>query len=78
MSIKLYSPAKVILVDVNDFRLNLAKEQGLADVIVNSSKEDPLEVILKETDGRGADVYKRQLLDFVFVLLEKIQTLPIQ
>ena len=55
MSIKLYSPAKVILVDVNDFRLNLAKEQGLADVIVNSSKEDPLEVILKETDGRGAD-----------------------
>ena len=55
MSIKLYSPSKVILIDVNDFRLNLAKEQGLADIIINSSKEDPLERIMKETNGRGAD-----------------------
>ncbi len=55
MSIKLYSPSKVILIDVNDFRLNLAKEQGLADVIINSSKEDPLEVIMRETNGKGAD-----------------------
>ena len=55
MSVKLYSPAKVILIDVNDFRLNLAKEQGLADITINSSKEDPLEIILKETNGRGAD-----------------------
>ena len=55
MSVKLYSPSKVILIDVNDYRLNLAKEQGLADIIVNSSKEDPLEVIMRETNGRGAD-----------------------
>lgn len=55
MSVKLYSPSKVILVDVNDFRLNLAKEQGLADVIINSSKEDALEAIMRETNGMGAD-----------------------
>ncbi|MBD9219167.1 alcohol dehydrogenase [Anaerotignum sp. MSJ-24] len=55
MSVKLYSPAKVIVVDVDDFRLNLAKEQGLADIIVNSKNEDPLEVIMRETNGRGAD-----------------------
>lgn len=55
MSVKLYSPAKVIVVDVDDFRLNLAKEKGLADIIVNSKNEDPLEVIMRETNGRGAD-----------------------
>lgn len=55
MSVKLYSPAKVIVVDVDDFRLELVKKQGLADIIVNSKKEDPLEVIMRETNGRGAD-----------------------
>ena len=55
MRVKLYSPSKVILIDVNDYRLNLAKENGLADIIINSSKEDPLEAIMKETNGRGAD-----------------------
>lgn len=55
MSIKLYSPAKVIVVDVDDYRLELAKKQGLADIIINSKNEDPLEVIMKETNGRGAD-----------------------
>ncbi len=55
MSVKLYSPAKVIVVDVDDYRLELAKKQGLADITVNSKNEDPLEVIMRETNGRGAD-----------------------
>lgn len=55
MSVKLYSPAKVIVVDVDDHRLELAKNQGLADIIINSKNEDPLEVIMRETNGRGAD-----------------------
>lgn len=55
MSVKLYSPAKVIVVDVDDHRLELVKKQGLADIIVNSKNEDPLEVIMRETNGRGAD-----------------------
>ncbi|MEA4972590.1 MAG: alcohol dehydrogenase [Candidatus Metalachnospira sp.] len=55
MSVKLYSPAKVIVVDVDEHRLELVKNQGLADIIVNSKNEDPLEVIMRETNGRGAD-----------------------
>lgn len=55
MSVKLYSPSKVIVVDVDDSRLELVKKQGLADITVNSLREDPLEVIMRETDGRGAD-----------------------
>lgn len=55
MSIKLYSPEKVILVDINEQRLALAKEKGLADIVINPTKEDPMEVVLKETDGRGVD-----------------------
>ncbi len=55
MSIKLYSPEKVILVDTNEQRLALAKEKGLADIVINPTKEDPMEVVLKETDGRGVD-----------------------
>ena len=55
MSIKLYSPAKVIVVDVSDERLQLAKEQGLADVILNANKVDVEAEVLKLTGGRGAD-----------------------
>ena len=55
MSIKLYSPAKVIVVDVSDERLQLAKEQGLADVILNANKVDVEAEVLKLTNGRGAD-----------------------
>lgn len=55
MSIKLYSPEKVILIDTNEQRLALAKEKGLADIVINPTKEDPMEVVLNETEGRGAD-----------------------
>ncbi len=55
MSIKLYSPAKVIVVDVSDERLERAKEQGLADIILNSNNVNIEEEILKLTEGRGAD-----------------------
>ena len=55
MSVKLYSPEKVIAIDTSDERLALAKEQGLADIIINPLKENAEEVILRETEGRGAD-----------------------
>lgn len=55
MSIKLYSPATVIVVDTSTDRLNLAKEQGLADVCLNPLEVDIEEEILKLTQGRGAD-----------------------
>ena len=55
MSIRLYSPAKVIVVDISDERLKLAKEQGLADVILNANDADVEAEVHKLTDGRGAD-----------------------
>lgn len=55
MSIKLYSPAKVIVVDISNERLKLAKEQGLADVVLNPEEVDVEAEVLKLTEGRGAD-----------------------
>lgn len=47
--------ARVIVAEVDDNRLEVAKKMG-ADVIINSSQEDPVERIKQLTDGRGADV----------------------
>lgn len=46
--------AKVIMCDVVDSRLELAKQTG-ADVVINSAKQDPVQTILDLTNGRGAD-----------------------
>lgn len=45
----------VIAMDINDFRLNLARELG-ADVLVNPSRLDAVEEVRKLTRGYGADV----------------------
>ncbi len=55
MSVKLYSPEKLIVVDISDERLDLAKAQGLADIVLNPEKVNVEEEILKLTEGRGAD-----------------------
>ena len=47
--------AEVIVVDMSEYRLNLATRLG-ADVAINSSVEDPLEVVMERTDGQGADL----------------------
>jgi threonine 3-dehydrogenase len=52
---KAYKAKKIIAIEVNDYRLNLAKELG-ADIIINPLKEDVIKRVLEETDGRGADV----------------------
>ncbi len=52
---KAVGAAKVIAVEVNEYRLNLAKELG-ADVLINPLKEDPISIILAETGGLGVDV----------------------
>jgi len=39
----------------SDRKLALAKERG-SDIVINASKEDPVEKVLDETDGEGADV----------------------
>ena len=51
---KLRGAKKVIMIEINDNRLNMAKEFGV-DEIINSTKEDPLEAVKRYTGGEGAD-----------------------
>ncbi|RKD22490.1 L-threonine 3-dehydrogenase [Caminicella sporogenes DSM 14501] len=52
---KAVGAAKVIAIEVNEYRINLAKEVG-ADVVINPIKEDVIRRVLDETDGMGVDV----------------------
>ena len=52
---QLYSPATVIAIDLAASRLEAAKTFG-ADVTINNSRQDPLEIVLSLTGGLGADV----------------------
>lgn len=55
LDLKAMGAAKVIACDVSEKRLQAAEEVG-ADVIVNTLKEDVLQVVLEETSGKCADV----------------------
>ena len=55
MCVRLYTPARIIAIDTDEYRLNLAKEKGLADVTLVPGRDDPEKVIKELTDGRGAD-----------------------
>ena len=55
MGSRLYSPTTIIAIDLADSRLEAAKQFG-ADVTVNNSREDALEVVRSLTGGLGADV----------------------
>ncbi len=52
---RLRGAAKVIVADINEFRLEVAGKLG-ADKAVNPLKSDIREMIFKETKNRGADV----------------------
>lgn len=55
LTAQFYSPAEVIMVDVDEGRLKVAKKFG-ATVTINSEKENPVERIMKLTGDRGVDV----------------------
>ncbi len=55
MCARLYSPARIIAADTDEYRLNLAKERGLADITLVSGRDDIEKEVQKVTDGRGAD-----------------------
>lgn len=46
---------KIIAIDVVDDKLEMAKKVG-ADVVINSKTQKDLDIVLSETNGRGADV----------------------
>jgi L-iditol 2-dehydrogenase len=50
---KIRGAQKVIMIDINDTRLNMSRNFGV-DVIINSAKEDPIEAVRKLTNGLGA------------------------
>lgn len=45
----------VAAVDVNDYRLDIARKMK-ADVVINSRETDPIEVLMDRTRGEGVDV----------------------
>jgi len=55
MTAKLYTPANIVVIDLDDGRLAKAKEFG-ADVTINNGREDAVKRVLELTGGLGADV----------------------
>jgi len=55
LTAKLYTPSRIVAIDLADARLARALEFG-ADDAVNNGRDDPVEAIRTLTDGRGVDV----------------------
>jgi alcohol dehydrogenase len=55
MTAKLYTPGRIVAIDLADSRLDWAKKFG-ADVTINSGKEDAIARVMELTGGLGADV----------------------
>lgn len=53
---RLYTPAKIIAIDTDEYRLNLAKRQGLADLTLVPGRDQVEDEVRAATEGRGADV----------------------
>lgn len=53
---RMKNPAKLVALDLNDARLDLARRCG-ADITLNPAKVDVVEEIRSMTDGYGCDVY---------------------
>src|SRR5437763_15248120 len=57
---KAVTGAKIIAMDIDDQKLDVAKKNG-ADITINSKKEDPVKAIMELSDKLGADA----VIDFV-------------
>ncbi|KAF4966172.1 hypothetical protein FSARC_6131 [Fusarium sarcochroum] len=51
---QMYSPSKIIAIDMDEARLDVAKKLGATDAII-SAKEGVVEQVKKLTDGKGCD-----------------------
>lgn len=54
-SVKLKNPHLIVMAGHHDKRLEVAKDLG-ADIVVNTKKEDLVEIVMKETNNIGVDV----------------------
>ena len=50
-----HDPVRIITVDALPFRCQLSTQLG-ADVVINAEETDPVEEVLRHTDGNGADL----------------------
>lgn len=55
MTAKLYTPGRIIAIDLSDGRLAKAREFG-ADTSINNGREDAVAIVMELTGGLGADV----------------------
>ena len=55
MTAKLFTPGRIVVLDIADARLEKARDFG-ADVTINNSAVDPVAAVMELTDGLGADV----------------------
>ena len=55
LAAKLFTPGKIVAIDLADARLEKALEFG-ADIVVNNGREDAVARVMELTDGLGADV----------------------
>jgi alcohol dehydrogenase len=55
LTAKLFTPAHVVAIDLDDARLERAREFG-ADVTINNASATAPEAVMQLTDGLGADV----------------------
>ncbi len=55
LAVQFFSPAEVIVVDLDEHRLALAKQLG-ATMIINNKDGNAVAKILEKTNGRGVDV----------------------
>ncbi|MDD4802726.1 MAG: alcohol dehydrogenase [Syntrophomonas sp.] len=53
---RLWGPARIVAVDIDDSRLAFAQKQGWADYGLNPNKVDVVQALKDMTGGRGADV----------------------
>lgn len=51
-----YSPGKIIMIDLDDNRLEASKKFGATDTVNSQNAESAIQQILELTDGRGVDV----------------------
>ena len=54
LTAKLYTPGRIVAIDLADSRLESARRFG-ADITINNSSEDPVALVMEMTDGLGAD-----------------------
>jgi alcohol dehydrogenase len=72
LTAQFYSPAEIIMVDLDNNRLEVARRLG-ATAVVNSSDGNAVETIMKMTGGRGVDTAIEAVgIPATFELCEKI------